>query len=213
MRTILILGLSWAMNLAASDNDGPAMAELQAFSSGLETLHAGFNQRVIGPDGALQSEGAGSVWMQHPGLFRWSYEGEYPELIVADGERVWIYDEMLEQVTVKAQSSNIEDSPLLLLTQPQSLAEQFEVTELGAYEDMQLLSLVSHDPESEFERILLGFAQDQLRLMALEDAFGLRTEIRFDQVRRNPGLDPELFRFTPPEGSDVVGDTEPPALQ
>lgn len=211
MRTILILGLGWAMNLAASGDDGPAMAELQAFSSGLETLHAGFSQRVIGPDGAPQSEGAGSVWMRHPGLFRWSYEGEYPELIVADGERVWIYDEMLEQVTVKAQSSNVEDSPLLLLTQPQSLHEQFEVTELGAYEEMQLLSLVAHDPESEFERILLGFAQNQLRLMALEDAFGLRTEIRFEQVMRNPELDPELFRFTPPEGSDVVGDTESPA--
>lgn len=185
---------------------GPARAGLEAFSDGLVSLHAAFAQRLIAPDGELQSEGSGEVWLQKPGLFRWAYGGDYPELIVADGERVWIYDELLEQVTVKAQSSAAEDSPLLLLTEPEGLEQQFTVTEIGDYEDMNLLALESNNPEAEFERILLGFSCNTLRLMALEDAFGMRTEIRFSEVQRNVDLEPGLFRFEPVPGTDVVGD-------
>ena len=39
----------------------------------------------------------------------------------------------------------------------------------------------------------------------MEDAFGLRTEIRFEDVERNPALDGGLFRFEPPPGVDVIG--------
>ena len=49
--------------------------------------------------------------------------------------------------------------------------------------------------------------------MIMEDAFGLRTELRFDDVRRNPDLDEALFRFEPPEGTDVIGDLSGAANQ
>jgi len=54
--------------------------------------------------------------------------------------------------------------------------------------------------------VLLGLAGEELRLMVMEDAFGLRTEVRFLDIRRNPELDPKLFTFEPPQGVDVVGD-------
>jgi outer membrane lipoprotein carrier protein len=70
---------------------------------------------------------------------------------------------------------------------------------------MLLLELKSLDTESEFERILLGLDSSGIRMMAMEDAFGQRTEIHFENVLRNTSIDLELFKFTPPEGSDVVG--------
>ena len=57
----------------------------------------------------------------------------------------------------------------------------------------------------QFERVLLGLADDTPVLMVIEDAFGLRTEIRFSSVVRNPELHADLFRFEPPEGADVIG--------
>jgi outer membrane lipoprotein-sorting protein len=42
----------------------------------------------------------------------------------------------------------------------------------------------------------------------MEDAFGLRTEIRFQKVISNPELDPRLFTFTPPESADVIGEIQ-----
>ncbi len=136
---------------------------------------------------------------------RWIYQGDFPETIVADGDNIWIYDETLEQVTVKPQSDQAADSPLLILTDISRLDEQFRVTELGDFEDMLLLELKSLDMEAEFERILLGFNAAGVSMMTMEDAFGQRTEIQFNDMSRNQPIDPALFRFKPPADADVVG--------
>jgi outer membrane lipoprotein carrier protein len=191
-----------------AETGGPARSGLEVFSDGLESLQADFSQTVTTPDGSVESSGSGEIWLQRPGLFRWSYGGDFPELIVADGERVWLYDPTLEQVTVKRQSGLAENSPLLLLTDLTALDEQFEVREVGDFEGIDLLELRSNNPESEFDRVMLGFRDQGLVLMGLEDAFGLRTEIRFSGIERNPELDPELFRFVPPDNTDVVGELD-----
>ena len=192
---------------------GPARIQLDAFSQGLDALHARFSQVVISPDSKVQDSSEGQVWLSRPQRFRWEYGGDYPELVVADGDRIWIYDEMLEQVTVKDQALAAVDSPLVLLTEPGRLEQQFEVREAGEIDGAQLLELNAISAEYQFERILLGLRDKQLVLMIMEDAFGLRTELRFDDVRRNPDLDEALFRFEPPEGTDVIGDLSGAANQ
>lgn len=205
MRSSLAMALILATGAAHAGEPGPGRSSLETFAAGLETLHANFTQTITSQDGRIESEGAGEVWLARPARFRWAYGGEFPELIVADGQRIWLYDELLEQVTVRQQSALVDDSPLLLLTDLATLDERFTVTEVGEYEDMHLLELVSNSQDSEFERVLLGLAGDGIRIMAMEDAFGLRTEIRFFGVERNPALDAGLFAFEPPENADVVG--------
>jgi len=204
---VLCLLTATAANLAAMDEaSAPARSQLDRFSAGLEGLHATFEQVVKGPDGQVEDTGRGEVWLARPDLFCWEYQGEFPERIVADGRHVWIYDESLEQVTVKPQSALADDSPLGLLTDPAAIDERFSVRELGENEGLALLELESVTEEAEFERVLLGLTGDELRLMIMEDAFGLRTEIRFTTVQRNPQIEQERFHFEPPAGVDVVGD-------
>lgn len=196
--------LVWAVALQAQEP--PALQQLKVFSDGLETLHARFDQKVVSTDGTVQDTSSGEVWLSRPQRFRWAYGGDFPELVVADGARIWIYDEALEQVTVKDQSLEAADSPLALLTEPGQLEKQFAVRDAGEAWGLLLLELRSIDVESEFERILLGLRANQLELMVMEDAFGLRTELRFRDIRRNAPLDDSLFRFEPPPGVDLVGD-------
>jgi outer membrane lipoprotein carrier protein len=174
----------------------------------LRTLHARFEQQVISSDGLVQDGSSGEVWLQRPGLFRWEYGGEFPEQVIADGKNIWIHDETLEQVTVKDQTDAAVNSPLTLLTDLGQLDAQFEVREVGQDNELHLLELRSRQSESEFERILLGLSDDMLRMMVMEDAFGLRTEIRFQQIERNLELDAGLFSFTPPESADVIGEIQ-----
>lgn len=185
---------------------GPARAQLERFTEGLESLHAGFDQLVISADGVVVEQSSGQLWVAHPNRFRWEYGGDFPELVVADGEKIWLYDEMLEQVTIRQQSRLTADSPLSLLTDISQLDLQFDVRELGDDSGLDLLELRAHNPESQFERVLLGLVDNQVLLMTMEDAFGLRTEIRFKDIERNPRLKEELFHFTPPDGVDVIGD-------
>jgi outer membrane lipoprotein carrier protein len=185
-----------------------ARAQLERFSDQLDTLHAQFEQQVIGTDGVTGDSSSGEVWLRRPGLFRWEYGGDFPEVVVADGKNIWIYDEVLEQVTVKDQSQVAMNSPLSLLIDLGQLDEQFEVREAGASDQWQLLELRPRNMESDFERILLGLNDDSLQLMVMEDAFGLRTEINFVEVERNPELDPGLFTFVPPDSADVIGEIQ-----
>jgi len=189
---------------------GPARASLERFCTGLESLSAIFTETIISPEGEIVEHGGGEVWMQRPDRFRWRYDGEFPELIVADGRRVWIFDQTLEQVTVTEQSGLPADSPLLLLTDLAALDRQFSVAEFGEDAGVLLLELKVRDQEAKFERVLVGMRDDALSYMAMEDAFGMRTEVRFEAIRRNPELDASRFEFTPPEGVDVIGDPGTP---
>jgi len=185
---------------------GPARAELEAFNHGLDAIHCQFTQTVIGQDGQITDSGKGELWVARPARFRWAYEGEFPELIVADGTHIWLYDASLQQVTVKDQSNLANNSPLMLLANLQGLDTEFTVTERGEDGDMQMLDLAARGKDSEFQRVTLGLRQNQVVMMTMEDAFGMRTEIHFLHMQRNPELKDSLFEFTPPPGTDVVGD-------
>jgi len=208
MRCLLrkvVLMVCLAAATPAWPQDNPGREQLSRFANGMTSMQADFEQRVIRNDGVIEDQSDGKVWLQQPQLFRWEYGGDFPEIVVADGKQIWIYDEVLEQVTVKPQSEFSADSPLGLITDFERLDEQFEVREAGDLDGMVLLELRSKDAESDFERILLGLADDELRMMTLEDAFGIRTELNFSMLQRNLTLDTDLFRFVPPDGVDVIG--------
>ena len=205
IKAVLLLGLCLSTAVIAASGSGPARTELERFANQLESFQAEFKQTVKSQDGRIQDQTGGNIWLESPNKLRWVYTGEFPEVIVADGKNIWIYDESLDQVTVKPQSDRSTNSPLMILTDVSQLDEQFQVTELGDFEGMLLLELKSLDSESEFERILLGMTADGIRMMAMEDAFGLRTEVHFENIVMNPSIDSDLFLFEPPEGTDVVG--------
>jgi outer membrane lipoprotein carrier protein len=195
-----------AMQASALGQSGPAREQLEQFSLELETLQAHFDQQVVGSNGTMETASSGQVWLSRPQLFRWEYGGDFPEIVVADGSHVWLYDEVLEQVTVRNQTGLSSNSPLIILTDLSRLDEQFEVRELGDDSGMHLLELKARNPNAEFERVLLGLQEGSLLMMAMEDAFGQRTEIHFRDIQRNPVLDAALFQFEPPQNTDVIGE-------
>jgi len=205
IKTLLSLGVFLSSAITGANETGSARSELEKFAGKLEGFQADFTQTVKSQGGEVRDETHGHVWLQSPDKLRWVYSGDFPEVIVADGKNIWIHDVSLEQVTVKPQSSQATDSPLMILADVSQLDEQFKVTELGEYDEMMLLELKSLDSESEFERILLGLIPNGIRMIAMEDAFGQRTEIHFENVLINSMTEPGLFSFTPPEGADVVG--------
>ena len=210
MRALFTMLLMLSSAVAFADAYGPARSALEKFSNGLETLQVDFTQVVKSQDGSIQDKTYGNAWLQSPDKLRWVYAGDFPEIIVADGSDVWIYDEALEQVTIKPQSHRVADTPLLILTDISQLDDQFLVAELGDFEDMNLLELRSRDVESQFERILIGVDASGIRMMIMEDAFGQRTEINFTNIVSNAHLGEDVFIFTPPEGTDVVGQATTP---
>ena len=192
--------------------DNSARGRLDSFAKDLRAVSASFEQQVSDPRGGQGKTSRGTLALKAPRQFRWDTTAPYRQLIVADGEKVWIYDADLEQVTVRAQGTEEAHSPLTVLTDLSQLDKDFATSEQGAHEGLAWLRLKSRDKDPQFAYADLGFGAAGLERMRFEDTLGDKTEIRFSDWKRNPPLPPDAFRFTPPPGVDVVGDPTPTAV-
>ncbi len=191
--------------LAVPASAGEALERLKDFTSGLESFTAGFVQTRYDEGQEPIRESKGLAWLKRPGLFRWEYREPYQQMIVADGERIWIYDVDLEQVTVKKTERALGTAPIMLLSDSEPLSEQFDLTDLGKREGLYWVRLQPKVDDTDFEEIYLGFDDRSLKVMELRDRFDQATQIVFNHVELNPDVSPERFRFEPPEGVDVIG--------
>ncbi len=183
-------------------------ASLERFQSYLRTTQAAradFQQKVYDKSGKVVQESNGNFALLRPGRFRWTYV-KPPQVIVGDGERVWIHDADLNQVTVRRVTRVIGATPAALLAGASDIDKAFELVEGGEKEGLQWLEAKPRDKESGFERVRLGMSASGVEAMELVDHFGQTTVLRFSNIVRNPQFDPGTFRFTPPKGADVLGE-------
>jgi outer membrane lipoprotein carrier protein len=209
MRYLLLLVLLVGSS-TASAADG-ARARLDAFSKDLKSISANFEQHVLDLNGGAGKTSRGTLALKAPRQFRWETIAPYKQTIVADGDKVWVYDPDLEQVTVRAQGTEEAHSPLTVLTDLSQLDRDFTTSEQGEHDGLTWLRLKSKDKDPQFEYADLGFDVSGLARMAFKDTFGNSTEIYFSSWQRNPKLAADTFKFTMPKGVDVIGDPTPAA--
>jgi outer membrane lipoprotein carrier protein len=172
------------------------------------TASGEFEQRVFDRNKRLVQESRGMLSFSRPGRFRWTYVKPYAQLIVGDGVRVWIYDEDLNQVTIKKLDQALGSTPAALLAGNNEAVKAFKLADRGLRDGLEWLDATPRDKDSSFTRISLGFGFSGLETMELIDSFGQVTLLRFSAFRRNGPIDAAMFRFSPPKGADVIGDSK-----
>lgn len=183
------------------------VAKLHAFLQDVKTLKAGFTQQVFDANGKQVKQSTGRLSLKRPDRFRWDYAKPDEETIVADGKKLWIYDAQLQQVTVKTMSSNLATSPAVLLAGSNDVEKNFTVVDLGEKDSLVWVQLIPKVKDSDFESVKLAFKGGDVSVMELRDNLGGLTRIELDHLQRNPAVSDDDFRFTPPPGADVIGDT------
>ena len=194
-----------ALLLVAQGAQAGAREQLQAFTQGLKGLDGQFSQQVFDQRGKQKEASTGRVAVSAPRLFRWEYAKPYPQLIVADGKTVWVYDPDLQQASKRPQGVEEANSPLAILLDPARLDRDFVVREDGARDGMEWMKLTPRSGEAAFKSARLGFAKGGLAKMEYVDALGQRTVIGFGQWKRNPAFAKGTFVFVPAKGVDVIG--------
>lgn len=205
-RSLLSLVALSALLVAPLSYAGEGEQRLAGFLKGLSTIKAAFVQTLNNASGELIEKSEGIMAVERPGNFRLEYQNPYEQLYVADGKNLWFYDRDLEQVTVKPQAESLGSTPALLLSSTEPLANNFEIRELGEHEGFFWLELNPKDVDSNFDFVKLALDGDTLRAMEMVDGFGQATRLYFDPMVRNPKLEQDIFRFTPPPGVDVIGE-------
>ena len=202
MRPVLAMGLLLQCALA-----GAAGTEmLKSFLQQTTSARAQFAQIVVDKNLKQLQQATGTMQFARPGRVRWEYDKPYEQLIVGDGTKLWVYDKDLNQVTVKKLGAALGSSPAALLAGSNEIEKIYDLVNLGSQEGLDWLEAVPKSKENAFERIRLGFGRNGLEAMELRDQFGQTTVIKFAAIERNPKLPPELFKFVPPKGADVISD-------
>ena len=198
----LILAFMPAVQAANNDN------LVQTFFNNLDTLQADFHQQVRDGDNTVQQVSDGKVWIQRPGQFRWDYASPYRQQLVSDGERLWSYDEDLEQVTVQPIGEVLSATPAMLLGGSQPIEDIFTVEPLPTSGNRQQVLLKPKSDDSNVTALLLDFTDGVISGIRAEDSFGNITTFTFSNLVRNRELYSALFRFEPPAGVVIVGETD-----
>jgi outer membrane lipoprotein carrier protein len=194
------LAIAFASAAAASGID-----QLRAFVDGARTGTATFRQVVTAKSGRVPQASSGTFAFARPGKFRWSYEKPYAQLLVGDGEKLWIYDRDLNQVIIKKLDRALGATPASLLAGSNAFETNFVLIDGGNTDGIEFVEAKPKSPDTGFDHIRIGFKENLPRTMELHDSFGQLTQLTFDTFERNPAIDPALFRFSPPPGADVIG--------
>ncbi len=206
MKRFLLTALACCPLILSLPAQASAIDKLHRFLETTKTLRADFSQIVVAKNGKKPQHSAGVMMISRPGKFRWQIDKPYEQLLVGDGEKIWIYDPDLRQVTVKKMDATLGSTPAALLVGSNSLEKSFDLHEIGEREGMEWLEAIPKSTESGFEKLQLGFDGEGLKAMELYDNFGQTTSLYFSNVQRNPALPPANFQFTPPAGADVLGE-------
>jgi len=182
------------------------VSSLKSFFSNTVSMRADFHQMVMDSQGRKVQEVDGLMQLQRPGKFRWDYKKPYIQQIIGDGEKVWLYDPDLNQVTVRTIGKALGSSPAALLAGSKEIERAFTLSDEDKGDDLEWVLAIPNDKESGFEKVMLGFKNDVLVKMELYDSFAHLTNIEFNKFERNPKLTPQTFRFAVPTGADVVGE-------
>ena len=198
MLVVLLFCLGFTTSLQAKT--------LKDYLGHVKSMSANFSQFVFNESTREPEKSKGYIAVISPDKFRLEYNAPYKQIYVADGVRLWSYDEDLEQVTVKKQQGLLANSPAIVLGNPAELDNAYVIKGQGIIKEVDWFYMTPKNADSQFDHIRLGFSANNLYIMELYDSFGQRTQLRFSQLQYNPTLGAEHFVFKIPKGVDVIGD-------
>ena len=208
MRLIRLLSavLLAAASVGAWADDSAAVARLSTLLEQAQTITGRFSQLTLDGSGTQLQEASGELALKRPGQFRWHTDAPMEQLLVSNGEKIWLYDPDLEQVTIQKMDQRLTHTPALLLSGDVSkIAESFDITlkEGGNVVDFILKPKAA---DSLFDSLRLSFRNGVINDMQLIDSVGQRTNILFLGVKMNEPLPASQFTFEVPPGADVIQD-------
>ena len=185
-----------------------ALAQFQSFVAGTKSARGDFTQRLVRADaraGAVKVSPAstGTFVFARPGKFIWTYQKPYEQILQADGEKLYIYDKDLNQVTARKLGNALGSSPAAILFGSNDLEKNFTLKEVGPRDGLEWMEATPKGKDTTFDKIGIGLRNGLPEAMELRDSFGQVSLLTFTRFEKNPSMAAEQFRFVTPKGADV----------
>lgn len=203
-----IAGLSlWITMLPPLANAG-ALEQFKLFVNGTQSAKGEFFQQLMKIDAVtkvekVSSSSSGIFIFARPGKFIWTYQQPYEQLLQADGDKLYIYDKDLNQVTTKSLGNALGSSPAAILFGSNDLEKNFILKEGAPRNGLEWLEATPKAKDTTFDHIGIGLRNGLPEAMELRDSFGQVSLLSFKNVVKNPPLPAGQFKFVIPKGADV----------
>ncbi|HLR17854.1 MAG TPA: outer membrane lipoprotein chaperone LolA [Alcanivoracaceae bacterium] len=208
MRKMLLAGVV-ALLLSPSAIFAQDTTALVHLLEGVKTLDTQFEQVMLDRDETRLQTSSGHMWVQRPRQFRWHATEPFEQLVVSDGNKVWIHDVDLEQVIERPLGNEIGETPALLLSGDSTMiANEFTVKKIREQGKSVTFQLTPKDDEQMFDVLEMSFEGKTPTSMRLEDSLGQKTSFNFIKPKLNGRIKADRFTFNIPEGVDVIRDEE-----
>ena len=192
-----------SLSVAALAAHADSVDTLKDFIRDVKTGRAQFTQTVTSPDGAKKKTSTGSFEFARPNRFRFVYAKPFEQQIVADGQKVWIYDADLNQASSRKFDSALGATPAALLAGG-PLDKDFELAPLPAKDGLEWVAATPRAKDGAFKSVRVGFRAKELAAVEIVDAFDQRSLLQFSRFTADVVIPAETFQFKPPAGADVI---------
>ena len=200
MKKILFASL---LMVAAAAAKADSVDTLKEFVRDVKTGQADFSQTVTSPDGAKKKTSSGHFEFSRPNRFRFTYQKPFEQSIVADGQKVWIYDADLNQASSRKFTQALGSTPAALLAGG-SLDKEFDLAPLPSKDGLEWAEATPKAKDGAFKSVRIGFRNKVLASVEVVDAFGQRSLLDFTKFVANEPIKADAFVFTVPKGADLI---------
>ncbi len=200
---LLAVGSLMGALCAPSTSWAGPVETLREFVQSVRSGQGRFTQTVTSPDGKRRKVSQGVFEFQRPNRFRFVYAKPFEQTIVADGQKVWMHDPELNQVSSRRLSQALGATPAALLAGG-NLDQDFELSAQPARDGLEWAQATPRQRDGTIQTMRVGFRGKELAALEILDHFGQRSILQFADFKANANVPPEQFRFTPPPGADLI---------
>ncbi len=198
-----LFGVVLAMCALSTAAFADGVDSLRAFVRDVKSGQASFTQTVTSPDGARKKTSSGEFEFARPNRFRFAYNKPFEQLMVADGQKVWIYDADLNQASSRRLAQALGATPAAVLAGA-ALEPEFKLANLPASQGLEWVSATPRAAGGAFQEMRVAFRGKELAAIEIVDSFGQRSRLDFTRFAANVNLPDARFEFKAPPGADVV---------
>jgi outer membrane lipoprotein carrier protein len=206
-----ILAAIFLIALPAVGMPATGLESLENFVKTVKSGKSEFQQTVTSPARAGEAprvkNSSGSFEFQRPGKFKFQYKKPFEQLILADGQSLWIYDADLNQASQRKQSAAFANTPAALITSATDLSalrNEFALENAPEKDGMSWVAARPKSADSTLQTVRIGFKGDTLQQLDITDSFGQRSLINFTSMQINLALPESSFKFTLPAKAELL---------
>jgi outer membrane lipoprotein carrier protein len=190
--------------------------QVQTFYDKAQTFQSDFHQEFLVKAYNQTKTSRGHVTFSKPGKMSWAYDDPAGNRVVSDGSIVRIYQAADKQMYESPMNQSQYPAAVSFLTGTGKLGDAFTFTLVDgdtaqkgtqlAFPGGWVLLGTPKTATPSYQKVLfyVDKATSQVRRVLIVDGQGNLNKFTFDTPRVNDPVDPSVFNFVPPPGTNIV---------